>query len=164
MCEWEGGCDKPAKRKNGMCEWHYRKTINAASECSIEGCSGGVVGRGWCGKHWQRWRTHGDPNTVQRVREYGHFRISAQGYVIEHMVGHFAADEDGRVLQHRRVMAEKLGRKLHPYENVHHKNGARHDNRLENLELWVKRQPAGQRVEDLREWAKWILKEYPDDQ
>ncbi len=29
--------------------------------CSITGCVGGVVGRGLCGKHWARWRKHGDP-------------------------------------------------------------------------------------------------------
>lgn len=29
--------------------------------CSITGCSGQVVGWGWCGKHYQRWKAHGDP-------------------------------------------------------------------------------------------------------
>lgn len=29
--------------------------------CSIEGCKSAARGRGWCGKHWQRWRAHGDP-------------------------------------------------------------------------------------------------------
>lgn len=163
MCKWDG-CSKAPQRKNGMCEWHYRKTINAKVECSIENCHNGVVGRGWCGKHWQRWRAHGDPLKAYRIREYGHSRKNAQGYVIEHMVGHFAADNDGRVLQHRRVMAEHLGRKLHAYENVHHVNGVRDDNRLENLELWITQQPKGQRVQDLRAWAQWILTEYPDEQ
>lgn len=36
-----------------------------ATHCSIEGCTGAHVGRGWCLKHYTRWRRHGDPLATQ---------------------------------------------------------------------------------------------------
>lgn len=45
-------------------------------------------------------------------------------------------------------------------ENVHHINGDKLDNRIENLELWSTSQPCGQRIEDKIQWAKQILNQY----
>ena len=51
-----------------------------------------------------------------------------------------------RVRNARYVMAQRLGRPLRDQENVHHLNGNRLDDRIENLELWVTAQPAGVRI------------------
>jgi hypothetical protein len=64
------------------------------------------------------------------------------------------------ILEHRHVMEVTLGRSLFPGENVHHINGDRLDNRPENLELWVTRQPHGQRVEDILAWAHEVIARY----
>jgi hypothetical protein len=84
------------------------------------------------------------------------WRISSDGYVIKTV--------DGRqITQHREIMEQHLGRPLRQHENVHHKNGQRQDNRIENLELWSSSQPSGQRVEDKLAWARWFIAQYDDD-
>jgi len=71
---------------------------------------------------------------------------------------------DGRrMLTHRWVMEQHLGRPLRDDETVHHKNLNRADYRLENLELWSGRHPKGARVADLVAYAREILAIYEDE-
>ncbi len=63
------------------------------------------------------------------------------------------------IYEHRIVMERKIGRELLAHETVHHKNGDRSDNKIDNLELWSSRQPGGQRMADKIEHAIDLLTE-----
>ena len=93
-------------------------------------------------------------------RKDGEGSICPNGYKYITKVGHPNAGKHGRILEHIYLMSNHLGRALKEGENIHHKNGIKHDNRIENLEIWYVKQPPGQRLEDKINWAKEFLKEY----
>ena len=82
------------------------------------------------------------------------------GYVLLLKKDHPNARKNGRIFEHVFVMSEHLGRPLDKGETVHHKNGIKNDNRIENLELWSGNHSNGQRVEDVMDWAFESLCKY----
>jgi len=85
---------------------------------------------------------------------------NSHGYILLSQREHPNASKAGLIGEHVVVMETSLGRYLKPGENVHHKNGIRDDNRIENLELWITSQPAGQRLTDL---IDFVAKNYAEE-
>lgn len=74
------------------------------------------------------WKSNGDKKRIYRKKH-------SQGYILVYIPDHPCADKCGYVLEHRIVIENYIGRTLCDAEIVHHRNGKKDDNRLENLEL-----------------------------
>jgi hypothetical protein len=145
------GCERRAARR-GLCQTCYDDERLRGRQCSVAGCERQQRARGWCALHYNRWLVEGDPGEPQSRRDYGAGRVDVHGYRW--------ISANGRARrEHHVVMEQVLGRRLRPFETVHHRNGLRADNRPENLELWAFAHPPGARVEDL---VDWVVNEYAD--
>lgn len=128
-------CDRRAVAR-GMCAAHYQR---ARKGRSIEGpiglrlsrshdtclyCSRHVKALGLCDLHWQRWYYCVPMETGRRRKKW----IDRRGY-------RWIWSGGREILEHRYVVEQALGRRLRTDEVVHHKDGNKLDNRIENLEV-----------------------------
>jgi hypothetical protein len=161
-------CDRKVTARD-LCNSHYRQWNEGRpltvlrphrtdfAPCAYEPCDRRAFANGWCAAHNSQMKSRGYLSEIQPRSKEPQWRTTQDGYVTKHV------KQDGKTVvlsQHRVVMEEYLGRPLRDRENVHHRNGVRSDNRIENLELWISHQPSGQRVIDQLEWAHSIIETY----
>ena len=149
------GVDKTGKKRwtvycGRECKKQHFRQLRPVAAC-IQ-CGKGVSyipsrPRRFCGRSCQFlwWSKQGKQDRRSKRRF-----IHKSGYVYVWSKNHpSTTPRNCYLLEHRVVMEKAIGRYLQRYETVHHKNGIRHDNRIENLELWSKQHPSGQRVSEL---------------
>ena len=169
-CGWMAITRPDGKGKAaGYCEAHGRqirlgkplspivRKTKKQGICKFDDCGRHVFARGYCRRHYSQFIEGSTLTPITSIRSavlpVGSVNIKQDGYIR-------VKTESGWDTQHRIVMSDFIGRPLLPHELVHHKNGIRTDNRIENLELCSRYQPPSQRISDQLEWAREIISLY----
>jgi hypothetical protein len=170
-------CDREIHAKN-LCLLHYQRKRNGATEeelfkpvqkrkikpgelkreiCRIKGCNRKHFAKGMCKSHYNRANKGATEEEIQKpFRKRG-----KNGTGTIHSAGYKEITLKGKkIYEHRFIMEQHLGRELFKDEHVHHINGDKLDNRIENLEIWSTGHPSGKRIKDLVAWAEEILARY----
>ena len=162
------GCEKPVKGL-GWCGKHYERwrkygavgddvvhhawgQQKVVRQCTVPECENKVLALGYCARHYYRWRKYGTVDDSALHHRWGVGKFDKHGYRL-------IRQNNKTRPEHHIVMEDMIGRPLHKWESVHHKNGVRADNSIDNLELWATSHRSGQRVEDL---ARWVVENYRD--
>ena len=124
----ECGNKVPSRNEAAKRVWINHKHPRIGKKGSLCPCYGKKASKETKEKMSKIQRQRADENRKQ-------IKHHSQGYALVYAPNHPAKDQVGYVLAHRWIMEQHLGRYLLKDEIVHHINGDKTDNRIENLEL-----------------------------
>lgn len=120
----------------GLCAKHYmrEKRSNTTSvgfkrQCSVEECQGNYMALGFCELHYKRYKRYGRTNVILRPDGTGSFYIDQFGYKS------FKPYHGKRILEHRIIVENSIGRSLEKNEHIHHIDGNKLNNSINNLQI-----------------------------
>jgi hypothetical protein len=138
------------EKKCKLCGKIYLSDRKQSKFCNIK-CSGKWVVKNYLNKNIKFRDYNGENNPCWRG---GRLKRN-DGYILIYRPKHPYYNADGLyVFEHRLVIENKIGRYLTKKEKVHHINGNRSDNRIENLKL-INRQSEHCRIHGFDKNGGW---------